>query len=248
MIDFVGAGPGAIDLITVRGKKLIEEADIIIYAGSLINHQLLDYARSNAKLFDSSKLNLEEIMDIMINNQDKRIVRLHSGDPSIYGAIEEQMRLLDQLNIEYAVCPGVSSMSAAAAVLKKEYTPAEVSQTIIISRMSGRTKVPEAESIEKLASHNATMILFLSASLLKELEMALIKGGYDPLTKAAIIYKASWPEEKIYYCPLNKLAETGRINNITKTALIVVGKFLEESGTKSKLYDKDFSTMYRNAK
>ncbi|MGN0163664.1 MAG: precorrin-4 C(11)-methyltransferase [Candidatus Ornithomonoglobus sp.] len=248
MVYFVGAGPGAPDLITVRGMKLLKEADIIIYAGSLVNKELLGYARTECKIYNSAKMTLEEVIDVIRDNTDKAVVRLHTGDPSIYGAIREQTDELDRLGIEYDVCPGVSSMFGAAAALKAEYTLPNVSQSVIITRMAGRTPVPERESIESLSAHNATMVIFLSAGMLEELSERLLAGGYAPDTPAAIVYKATWEDERTVRTTVSGLAEAARENRITKTALITVGGFLGGSYDRSKLYDPGFSHEFRKAK
>ncbi|MGN0182356.1 MAG: precorrin-4 C(11)-methyltransferase [Candidatus Ornithomonoglobus sp.] len=248
MVNFVGAGPGAPDLVTVRGMKLIKEADIIIYAGSLVNKELLDYARQECKIYNSAKMTLEEVIEVMRENADRAVVRLHTGDPSIYGAIREQTDELDRLGIEYDICPGVSSMFGAAAALKAEYTLPGVSQSVIITRMAGRTPVPERESIESLAAHNATMVIFLSAGMLGELSAKLINGGYTPDTPAAIVYKATWEDEKTVRTTVENLAEAARENGITKTALITVGGFLGGDYDRSRLYDPGFSHEFRQAK
>lgn len=245
MIHFVGAGSGAADLITVRGKRLLEEADIIIYAGSLVNPELLEYAKKDAKIYNSAKMHLDEVIKVMREGAGKNIVRLHTGDPCLYGAIREQMDRLDALGIEYDVCPGVSSFCGAAAALKAEYTLPDVSQTVIITRMEGRTAVPEKEQIRLLAGHNATMVIFLSAGMLKELSSELIAGGYDRDTKAAIVYKATWEDEKVCRCTVGTLNETAEKNGIKKTALITVGEFLGDDHSLSKLYDKTFTTEFR---
>lgn len=245
MVHFVGAGSGAVDLITVRGKNILEKADIIIYAGSLVNPELLNYAKNNAKIYNSAKMNLDEVIEVMKQGETKNIVRLHTGDPCIYGAIREQMDKLSSLGIEYDVCPGVSSFCGAAAALKAEYTLPDVSQTVIITRMEGMTPVPEKEKIHLLAQHGATMVIFLSAGLLKELSEELIKGGYSIDTPAAIVYKATWPDEKVIRCTVGTLYEKARENNVKKTALITVGNFLGDDYSLSKLYDKTFTTEYR---
>ncbi len=245
MVHFVGAGSGAADLITVRGKKLLEKADIIVYAGSLVNPDLLKYAKRDTKIYNSATMNLDEVVEVMKHGDTKEIVRLHTGDPSIYGAIREQMDALDRLGIEYDICPGVSSFCGAAAALKAEYTLPGVSQTVIITRMEGRTPVPEKEKISLLSAHNAAMVIFLSAGKTKELSEELIKGGYSPDTHAAIVYKATWQDEKIMRCTVSTLHETAVKNNITKTALITVGNFLGNDYSLSKLYDKHFTTEYR---
>lgn len=245
MIHFIGAGSGAADLITLRGKTLLEQADIIIYAGSLVNPELLSYAKKDAKIYNSAEMTLDEVIDVMERGREKNIARLHTGDPSIYGAIREQMDRLDALNIEYDICPGVSSFCGAAASLKAEYTLPDVSQTVIITRMEGRTGVPEKEKIHLLASHGATMVIFLSASMTKELGEELIRGGYSEKTPAAIVYKATWADEKILRCTVGTLHDTAVKNNIRKTALITVGDFLGDDYSLSKLYDKSFTTEFR---
>ena len=250
MVEFVGAGCGATDLITLRGARLLRKADVIIYAGSLVNPELLKYARHGCELYDSAFLTLDEIIEIMAaaENAGKNVVRLHSGDPSIYGAVREQMDRLKALDIPCRVCPGVSSLCGAAAALKAEYTIPGVSQTVIITRMAGRTPAPERESIASLAAHGATMVIFLSAGMIPELSAELIRGGYSPDSPAAIVYKASWPEEKILRCTVSALAETADREGVKKTALICVGGFLGGDGELSKLYDKHFSTEFREAR
>lgn len=245
MVHFVGAGSGAADLITLRGKTLLERADIIIYAGSLVNPELLEYASGDTKIYNSAKMNFDEVIKIMRSGDTKNIVRLHTGDPCVYGAIREQMDRLDELGIEYDVCPGVSSFCGAAAALKAEYTLPDVSQTVIITRMEGRTPVPEKEKIHLLAQHNATMVIFLSTGMLKELTRELLSGGYSVDTPAAIVYKATWTDEKVMRCSVGTLAETAEMNGITKTALITVGGFLGDDYSLSKLYDKAFTTEFR---
>ena len=249
MIHFVGAGCGAADLITVRGQRLLEQADVIIYAGSLVNPALLDYAKEGCEIFDSAKMTLDEVIDEITKAESagKITVRLHTGDPSIYGAIREQFDALDPLGISYDVCPGVSAFSGAAASLKAEYTLPNVSQTVMITRMEGRTPVPDKEKIRSLAQHQTTMCLFLSTGLLEGLQTELIAGGFSPDTPAAIVYKASWPEEKIVRCRLSEIAQKATENNITKTALIVVGYFLGDTYDRSKLYDPGFTTEFREA-
>ncbi|MCM1577810.1 MAG: precorrin-4 C(11)-methyltransferase [Ruminococcus sp.] len=250
MVDFVGAGCGAADLITVRGKRIIENADVIIYAGSLVNPEILGYAKDGCEFYNSAQMTLDEIIAVMEKSEreNKKTVRLHSGDPSLYGAVREQFDRLSKLNIPYKVCPGVSSLCGAAAALKAEYTLPGVSQTVIITRPAGRTPVPETESIERLASHGATMVFFLGAGLAAELSEKLISGGYSPETPAAIVYKATWHEEKIFRCNIGSLAKTAAENGITETALITVGNFLGDNYSLSKLYDENFETGHRKAK
>lgn len=249
MVHFVGAGSGAADLITMRGKKLLEEADVVIYAGSLVNPELLDYTKSGCETHNSAVMTLDEVIDVMekAENSGKTTVRIHTGDPCVYGAVREQMDRLDRLGIDYDVCPGVSSFCGAAAALKAEYTLPDVSQTVILTRMAGRTPVPEKESIESLAAHHATMVIFLSTGMLAELSERLIKGGYSAETPAAIVYKATWEDEKICRCTVGSLAETAEKNGITKTALITVGDFLGGVRSLSKLYSADFETEFRKA-
>ncbi len=247
MVNFVGAGPGAADLITVRGRDLIESADVIIYAGSLVNKALLNYAKKQCKFYDSSRLDLDEIIDIIKAAEEKGLmtVRLHTGDPCLYGAVREQMDRLNKLHIEYEYCPGVSSFCGAAGALKTEYTLPGVSQTVIITRMAGRTPVPERENIRSLAAHGSSMVIFLSAAMIKEVEEELLAGGYDKDSPAAIVCKATWPEEKVVRCTVGTLAQTALDNGIKKTALIMAGGFLGDAYELSKLYDKNFETEYR---
>lgn len=247
MIHFVGAGPGAPDLITLRGAKLLQEADIIIYAGSLVNPVLLENARADCSIHNSALLTLEEVLDLMQKgvSQGKHIVRLHSGDPCLFGAIREQMDALDVLGIPYDDTPGVSSFCGAAAALGAEYTLPGVSQSVIITRMPGRTPVPDAERVSSLAAHGATMVLFLSSGMLEELEGELLQGAYTKDTPAALVYKASWPEEIVLRCTVGTLAESGKRAGITKTALVLVGNFLGSDYERSRLYAPDFTTGYR---
>ena len=250
MIYFVVAGPGAADLITVRGWNLLKEADVIIYAGYLVNKQLLESAKAECRIYNSASMTLEEVIAVMKAAEEKgeMTVRLHTGDPSIYGAVREQMDLLSKADIPYEMVPGVSSFCGAAAALKAEYTLPDVSQTVIITRMAGRTPVPEKEEISLLASHGATMAIFLSTGLLVPLRERLIIGGYQEDTPAAIVYKATWPEEQIFYGTVGNLPEIAEKNKITKTALILVGDFLGDAYERSKLYDPAFSHEFREAK
>lgn len=248
MVHFVGAGSGTPDLITLRGMRLLQQADVIIYAGSLVNPELLEYQKPQAAVYNSAQMTLEQVLAVMeqAESEKKDIVRLHTGDPCLYGAIREQMDALDARGIAYDYTPGVSSFQAAAAALDLEYTLPEVSQSVIITRMEGRTPVPERERIEALASHGATMVIFLSTGMLEELQQRLIAGGYAPDTPAAIVYKASWPEEKSFVCTVSELAQTAKENGIRKTALIIVGDTVSQSSyARSKLYDPSFTTEYR---
>ncbi len=250
MIHFVGAGSGAPDLITVRGKNLLEQADVVIYAGSLVNPELLKCCKPECEIYNSAKMTLDEVITVMdgAEKAGKTTVRLHTGDSSIYGAIKEQMDALDRLGYAYDVTPGVSSFCGAAAALKAEYTLPGVSQSVIITRMAGKTPVPEKESIASFAAHQATMVIFLSTGLLKELSAELISGGYGPETPAAIVYKATWPEEKVVRGTVAQLYEMAQANHIRKTALIVVGRILDTEYDLSRLYAPDFSTEFREAK
>ncbi|MDO4331228.1 MAG: precorrin-4 C(11)-methyltransferase [Eubacteriales bacterium] len=247
MVHFVGAGPGAEDLITVRGLKLLGQADIIIYAGSLVNPALLEHAKEGCRIYNSAYMTLQEVTAVMEEAEGEGLttVRLHTGDSSIYGAVREQMDELDRKKIAYDVCPGVSSFCGAAASLRAEYTLPEVSQTIIITRAEGRTPVPERESLKALAAHQSTMILFLSSGLARKVKADLLEGGLSPETPVAVVYKATWPEEKIVRTTLDELPETMEKEQIRKTALIIVGRILEGEYAKSKLYDPAFTTEYR---
>lgn len=248
MVYFVGAGPGAVDLITVRGMRLLQKADVIIYAGSLVNSELLSYAKEDCEVYNSAKMTLEEVLSIMKNaeKENKITIRLHTGEPSIYGAVREQMEALDKMGIAYESCPGVSACFGAAASLNLEYTLPEVSQSLILTRMAGRTSVPERESIESFAAHHASMAIYLSTGMLGELSQRLIAGGYEPDTPAALVYKATWPEEQAFVCTIDSLAHTAETHGITKTALVLVGDVISHQHyAKSRLYAADFETEYR---
>lgn len=247
MVYFVGAGSGAADLITLRGDRLLRQADVVIWAGSLVNPELLKVCKSGCEIHDSAKLTLEEVLERMkqAQEQGKDVVRLHTGDSAIYGAIREQMDGLDQLGIEYEVVPGVSSFCGAAAALKTELTLPGVSQTVILTRLEGRTPMPDGEAMRLLAAHGSTMVIFLSAGMLEKLQRELLAGGYTPDTPAAIVYKATWPDEKIYRCTVGTLFETGQENGISLTALIVVGDVLEGPYDRSLLYHPSFTTLFR---
>ncbi len=250
MVHFVGAGSGAADLITVRGMKLLGEADVIIYAGSLVNPQLLDYKKEECAVYNSAEMTLEEVIDVIVKTEaaGQMTVRLHTGDPCLYGAIREQMDILDEKGISYDVCPGVSSFSGAAAALNLEYTLPNVSQSVIITRMAGRTPVPEREEIASFAAHHATMVIFLSTGMLEKLSQRLIEGGYEPDTPAAIVYKATWPDEKKVVCTVETLAQTAKDNDIRKTALIIVGDIVAHRHyDRSELYNPAFTTEFRKA-
>ena len=248
MVHFVGAGPGAPDLITRRGAALLQTADCIIYAGSLVNPALLGLAGPDCVICNSAEMTLEQVLAVMKENEaaHKTTVRLHTGDPCLYGAIREQMDALDAMGIAYDDTPGVSSFCGAAAALNAEYTLPGVSQTVIITRMEGRTPVPEKEKLASLASHGATMVIFLSIGLVDKVQEALLAGGaYTAETPAAVVYKATWPEQKTVRCTVGTLAESVHAAHITKTALIVVGGFLGQNYERSKLYDPAFTTAFR---
>lgn len=249
MVHFVGAGSGAADLITMRGARLLGEADVVIYAGSLVNPELLGYTKPGCEIHNSAKMTLEEVIAVIraAEAAGKVTVRLHTGDSSIYGAVREQFDELDKLGIGYDVCPGVSSFCGAAASLKTEYTLPDVSQTVIITRTAGRTPVPERESVRALASHRATMVLFLSTSLTETLQADLLAGGYPGDTPVAVVYKATWPEEKIFRCTVETLHETVTKNGLTKTSLIIVGNCMGDKYLRSLLYHPGFTTEYREA-
>ena len=250
MVHFVGAGPGEPDLITQRGAALLQGADCIIYAGSLVNPALLGLAKPGCAVYNSAEMTLEQVLDTMrrMEAAGKTTVRLHTGDPCLYGAIREQMDALDADGIRYDDTPGVSSFCGAAAALCAEYTLPTVSQTVIITRMEGRTPVPEKEKLQSLAAHGATMVIFLSIGLVAKVQDALLAGGaYTPATPAAVVYKATWPEQRVVRCTVGSLAESTKAAGITKTALIVVGDFLGTRYERSKLYDPAFATEYRPA-
>ena len=246
MVYFVGAGAGDPELLTIKGKRLIDNADVVIYAGSLVNPEVLKDVKKDCAVYDSAGMNLEEVLDVMkaAEAEGKTTVRVHTGDSSIYGAIREQLDALDKLNIEHEVVPGVSSFLAAAAAMQKEYTLPDVTQTVILTRMEGRTPVPERESIEELAKHRATMVLFPSVGMIDELVMKL-KTSYPETTPVAVVYKASWPDQKIIYGTLSDIAAKVKEAGIKKTALVTVGDFLGNEYELSKLYDKTFTHEYR---
>lgn len=250
MVHFVGAGPGAEDLITVRGLRLLEQADVVIYAGSLINHKLLDYTKESCECHDSAVMTLDQILTVMEEAEGRGLmtVRLHSGDPAIYGAVREQMDGLKERGIKFVMCPGVSSMAGAAAALQLEYTLPGVSQSMIVTRVQGHTKVPEKERLVSLAEHHATMVIFLSSALAEQVKEQLIAGGYREDTPAAVVYKATWPEEKVLRTTLGKLPTDMEKWEISRTALIIVGDVLGDVYEKSRLYDPAYATGYRERK
>lgn len=247
-IYFVGAGPGDPDLITVRGRKLLEEADVVVFAGSLIPKETLAYA-VHARLYDSAKMTLEEILPVMIEaaHAGKKVVRLASGDPSIYGALGEQTERLRAADIDYEIVPGVSSFTAAAAALGKELTAPDVAQSVILTRSEGRTKLPDLEKLPLLAAHRTTLVIFLSAHLIEKLQEDLLTA-YPADTPCTVVYKVSWPDQKLICCMLSELARRVREEEITMTAIIIVGEALRAEGKRSKLYDPDFTHSFRRKK
>lgn len=249
-IHFVGAGPGDPELITVKGRKLLTEADVVVYAGSLVNPALLEVTGPQCEIHNSASMTLEEVIDVMRTavSAGKRVVRLHTGDPSIYGAIQEQIDLLNKLNIEWEVVPGVSSFLAAAAALGQEYTLPGVSQTVIITRMEGRTPVPDREKIRSLAEHQATMCIFLSVHMFGDLVRELTEGGYSPDTPVAVVEKASWPEQRIFRGTLTTIADQLLVAGVSRTAMVIVGNVLAGEYEQSRLYAPEFGHMFREAK
>lgn len=245
MVHFVGAGCGAPDLITVRGQRLLQEADVVIYAGSLVNPELLKNCKPGCEIHNSAKMTLDETTAVIVKAEaeGKTTVRLHTGDSSIYGAVREQFDELIPRGIEYDVTPGVSAFCGAAASLRQEFTLPSVSQTVIITRQSGRTAVPEKESIRSLAQHRATMCLYLSTSLTEELQRELLEGGYDAETPVAVVFKASWPDEQIFHCTVGSLHKTVTENKLTRTSLIIVGDCMGSQYDKSFLYDPAYERV-----
>lgn len=247
MVYFIGAGPGDVDLITVKGRDILAKADVVIYAGSLVAKEHMDYCKEGALIYNSAKMTLEEVIEVMNDNKDKVIVRLHTGDPAIYGAIKEQMDELEKLNIKYEVVPGVSSFTAAAAAIKKELTLPRVTQTIILTRIEGRTPVPESEDLEKLAQVGATMCIFLSISMIDKV-VEKLRRGYRRNVPIAIVERATWDNERSIIGTLDDIVDKVKEANITKCAQILVGDFIDCDYDKSLLYDKTFTHMFREAK
>lgn len=247
-IFFLGAGPGDPELITLKGARVLGEADIIVYAGSLVPEALLIHARKDAKIYDSKSLTLEEILKIMIDAAEDgaMVARLHSGDPSVYGAIAEQIKVIEEKRIPFEIIPGVSSFQAAAAALKTELTIPDVAQTVILTRASGKTKVPPREELVELARHGTTLVLFLSATHSRKIKRDLLTA-YPPDTPLAVVYRVTWPDEKIVRGTLADLEKIIRREKLTRTTLIFVGPALAERGKRSKLYDKGFSHLFRRA-
>ncbi|NLE04696.1 MAG: precorrin-4 C(11)-methyltransferase, partial [Crenarchaeota archaeon] len=239
-VVFIGAGPGDPELITLKGKKWLENADVVIYTGSLINPAILQYCKSSAKLFDSAKMNLPEVMSVIVESvkSGKQVARVHDGDPSFYGAIQEQMETLDKEGIKYFRIPGVSCLQGGAGALNRQLTLPDISNTIILTRPSGRTKVCERESLKNLAQHKVTMVIFLGTPYISEVMVELQKGGYPKETPVNVVYKATWPEQKIVKGTIDDIAEKVKTEGITETALIFVGNVLDPTTYGlSKLYD-----------
>jgi len=249
MISFVGAGPGDVDLITIKGRQLLEKADMVIYAGSLVSKDHLKFCKDSCKIYNSASMTLEEIVDKMEKavKEGLKVVRLHTGDPTIYGAIREQMDLLDEKGIEYEVIPGVSSFTAACSAIKKEFTLPNVAQTVILTRIEGRTPVPEEEDLELLAKHKASMALFLSVKDMDRVVKKVNKGYGREDVPVAVVYKATWDDEKIIMGTLKDIKEKVEQAGIAKTAQILVGDFIKGEYERSKLYDPSFSHEYREA-
>ncbi|MCT4617787.1 MAG: precorrin-4 C(11)-methyltransferase [Marinisporobacter sp.] len=249
MVYFIGAGPGDPDLITVKGKKIVEKADVIIYAGSLVNKEIIGCRKEEAAVYNSASMTLEEVIEVMEEavKENKLVARVHTGDPSIYGAIREQIDILEEKGIDYKVIPGVSSFVGAAAAINKEFTLPGVTQTVILTRMEGRTPVPEKESLEKLASHQASMCIFLSVHMIEDVAKRL-STHYPLKTPIAVIQKATWEDQKVVIGTLENIAQKVKESGINKTAQILVGDFLGNEYEYSKLYDKTFSHEFRTAK
>lgn len=249
-VYFIGAGPGDPELITLKGKRIMENSEVIIYAGSLVNPALLFYVKQGAQVYNSASLSFDEVMEITRKalGEGKNVARVHTGDPAIYGAIQEQMNYLDEQGLEYEVIPGVSSFLAAAAVLKQEYTLPEVTQTVIVTRLEGRTPVPGKESLTSLANHGSTMCIFLSVQLIDKVVEELLEGGYSADTPVVVAQRVTWHDEKVVQGTLTDIGEKVKSEKINKTALIIISPAFKNQGAMSKLYDKEFSHQYRSAK
>ena len=247
---FIGAGPGAPDLLTVRGARLIGEADVVVWARSLVHEDALQYARLDAQIVESTTIPLESVRGLYKRavDEDLKVARVHSGDPSLYGAVMEQIELCDEIGLDWEIVPGVSSLGAAAAAIGRELTVPEVSQSVILTRRASRTPMPEGEDIRSFAEHGTTMAIFLSAAKPRVLQQELLEGGYAPETPCAVVYRASWPDEKVIECRLEDLAARVREAGFTRQALILVGHGLGAGGTRSHLYSPAFSHMFRRAK
>jgi precorrin-4/cobalt-precorrin-4 C11-methyltransferase len=246
---FIGAGPGAPDLLTIRGAKLIAEADVVVWARSLVHEGVLEHASPEAEIVESTNIPLEGVRKLYERavEEDRKVARVHSGDPSLYGAVLEQIELCEELGLDWEMVPGVSSLGAAAAAIGRELTVPEVSQSVILTRRASRTPMPKGEAIKNFAAHGTTMVIFLSAARPRPLQEELLAGGYPPETPCAVVYKASWPDEQVIECPLGQLAERVREAGFTRQALVLVGPGLAVGGTRSHLYSPEFSHMFRKA-
>jgi precorrin-4/cobalt-precorrin-4 C11-methyltransferase len=247
---FIGAGPGNPDLLTIRGAKLIAEADVVIWARSLVHEGVLEHACSDVEIIESTSIPLEGVRELYERavREDLEIARVHSGDPSLWGAVMEQIELCEELGLDWEMIPGVSSLGAAAAVIGRELTVPEISQSVILTRRASRTPMPNNEDIRRFAALGTTMAIFLSAARPRLLQEELLEGGYAPETPCAVVYKASWPDEQIIECPLNELADRIREAGFTRQALVLVGPGLRAGGTRSHLYSPGFSHMFRKAR
>ncbi len=246
---FIGAGPGAADLLTIRGARLIARADVVIWARSLVHEGVLEYASPGAKIVESTTIPLEGVREIYERavDEDLKVARVHSGDPSLYGTVMEQIEQCEEIGLDWEIVPGVSSLGAAAAAIGRELTVPQVSQSVILTRRASRTPMPKGEGIRSFAHHGTTMAIFLSAAKPRALQSELIEGGYAPETPCAVVYRASWPDEKVIECPLQELADRVREAGFTRQALILVGPGLRARGTRSHLYSPRFSHMFRKA-
>ena len=246
---FIGAGPGAPDLLTIRGAKLIEEADVVVWARSLVHEGVLEHAHPDAEIVESTTIPLEGVRELYERAvlEDLKIARVHSGDPSLWGAVLEQIEMCEEIELDWEIIPGVSSLGAAAASIGRELTVPEISQSVILTRRASRTPMPEGEDIKSFAAHGTTMAIFLSAARPRLLQEELLEGGYTPDTPCAIVYKASWPDELIIECPLSELADRVREAGFTRQALVFVGPGLRAGGTRSHLYHPEFSHSFRKA-
>lgn len=246
---FIGAGPGSPDLLTIRGAKLIGEADVVVWARSLVHEGILEHAAADAEIVESTTIPLEGVRGLYERAvvDDLRVARVHSGDPSLYGAVLEQIELCEEIGLEWQIVPGVSSLGAAAAAIGRELTVPEVSQSVILTRRASRTPMPNNEDIKGFASHGTTMAIFLSAAKPRALQEDLLDGGYAPETPCAVVYRASWPDEEVIECRLEELADRIRGAGFTRQALILVGPGLGAGGTRSHLYSPAFSHMFRKA-
>jgi precorrin-4 C11-methyltransferase len=246
---FIGAGPGAPDLLTIRGAELISEADVIVWARSLVHEGVLEHAHPGTEIIESTAIPLEGVRELYERavRENLSIARVHSGDPSLWGAVLEQAELCEELGLDWEIVPGVSSLGAAAASIGRELTVPEISQSVILTRRASRTPMPNNEDIKSFAAHGTTMAIFLSAAKPRLLQEELLEGGYPPETPCAVVYKASWPDEQIIECPLGELSGRIREAGFTRQALIFVGRGLEAGGTRSHLYNPSFSHSFRNA-